>query len=185
MRGTGARGPTQNIAPSRDGALLVTIPILLNSSPWGRAHLTPITLLSLPCSAQRDKPFAPDAQWGTVPPPAVRQRPCLLLLLLPDEPAAPRHLRRPAAQQAEALPHHPPAVRQRHFSGDRGEGPDPRPGLSGKHGQAQPRGATRRPGGLCCGKSIVAVGSWQPPRAGIAQPRVSLQARLRSVYAFW
>jgi len=82
------------------------------TQPSGPCPSHAITLLSPPCSAQRDEPFPPNAQRGTVPTPALWQRPGLLLLFLTDQPAAPGHVRCAAAQQAETLPHHPAAVWQ-------------------------------------------------------------------------
>lgn len=67
-------------------------------------------LLSPLCSAQRNKPFPPNTERGPIPTPEVQQRPFLILLLLADQPAAPSHVWGPAAQQAEAFPHHPAAV---------------------------------------------------------------------------
>lgn len=67
-------------------------------------------LLSPLCSAQRDQPFPPDTERGPIPTPEVQQWPFLILLLLTDQPAAPSHVWSPAAEQAEAFPHHPAAV---------------------------------------------------------------------------
>lgn len=68
------------------------------------------SLLSPLCSAQWNKPFPPDTERGPIPTPEVQQWPFLILLLLTDQPAAPSHVWSPAAQQAEAFPHHPAAV---------------------------------------------------------------------------
>lgn len=70
-------------------------------------------------SKQRQQSLPHGAQRRPLASQRLQQRPQLLLLLLAGQPAAAAGLRRPAAQQAQALPDHPATVRQRHLARDR------------------------------------------------------------------
>ena len=83
-------------------------------------------------SNQRQHSLAHGAQRRPLPPQRLQQRPQLLLLVLASQPAAAAGVRRPAAQQAEALPHHAAAVRQRHLARDRRACPDAGAGPGGE-----------------------------------------------------
>lgn len=74
-------------------------------------------------SNQWQQPFSYGAQRRSISPKRLQQRPQLLLLLLAGQPAAAAGLWRAAAQQAQALPHNPTAVWQRHLTGNRRAGP--------------------------------------------------------------
>lgn len=67
-------------------------------------------------SDQRKQPLSHGAQRRSVPAQRLQQWPQLLVLLLAGQPAAAAGLRRPTAQQAEAFPHDPAAVRKRHLA---------------------------------------------------------------------
>lgn len=70
-------------------------------------------------SEQWQQSLSHSPQWRPLPTQRLQQRAKLLLLLLAGQPAAAAGLRRTAAEQAQALPHHPAAVRQRHLARDR------------------------------------------------------------------
>ncbi|KAM6057909.1 protein CBFA2T3 isoform 8-T8 [Chlamydotis macqueenii] len=108
-------------------------------------------------SDEREQPLADRHQWGPVHPQRVQQRAGHLLQRLPLHPPAPAGLRRPPALQAQALPHHAAAVRQRHLPRDRGAGAHPRPGARELH--AHHRGVSRQ-----------APGSHQLPAATLRHP---------------
>uniref|UniRef100_A0A803Y6I4 CBFA2/RUNX1 partner transcriptional co-repressor 3 n=1 Tax=Meleagris gallopavo TaxID=9103 RepID=A0A803Y6I4_MELGA len=95
-------------APAAVGMLRAPIPDL--SSP----------LLSSPLlssrSDERQQPLAHRHQRGPVHPQWVQQRAGHLLQRLAVHPPAPTGLWSPAAQQTQAVPHHPAAVRQRHLA---------------------------------------------------------------------
>lgn len=67
-------------------------------------------------SNQWQQPLSYSAQRRSISSKRLQQRSQLLLLILAGQPAAAAGLRRPAAQQAQALPHNPTAVWQRHLT---------------------------------------------------------------------
>ncbi|XP_059713510.1 protein CBFA2T3 isoform X2 [Haemorhous mexicanus] len=84
-------------------------------------------------SDEREQPLANRHQWGSIHPQRVQQRAGHLLQRLPVHPPAPSSLWCPPALQAQALPHHPAAVWERHLPRDRGAGAHPRPGARELH----------------------------------------------------
>uniref|UniRef100_A0A674GYH8 CBFA2/RUNX1 partner transcriptional co-repressor 3 n=1 Tax=Taeniopygia guttata TaxID=59729 RepID=A0A674GYH8_TAEGU len=80
-----------------------------------------------------EQPLTDRHQRGSVHPQRVQQWASHLLQRLPIHPPAPSGLRCPPALQAQALPHHPAAVRERHLPRDRGAGAHPRPGARELH----------------------------------------------------
>lgn len=91
-----------------------------------------------PCSNQRQQSLADGPQWRPLPPQRLQQRAELLLLVLAGQPAAAAGLRRPAAQQAQALPDDAAAVRQRHLARDRRARPHAGAGTGGECWRGQP-----------------------------------------------
>nr|XP_054497026.1 protein CBFA2T3 isoform X7 [Agelaius phoeniceus] len=108
--------------------------LLLTRAPAARSAALAVTRVTAPgLSDEREQPLANRHQWGSVHPQRVQQRASHLLQRLPVHPPAPSSLWCPPALQAEALPHHPAAVWERHLPRDRGAGAHPRPGARELH----------------------------------------------------
>lgn len=94
-----------------------------------------------PCSNQRQQSLADGPQRRPLPSQRLQQRAELLLLVLAGQPAAAAGLRRPAAQQAQALPDDAAAVRQRHLARDRRARSHAGAGTGGECWRGQPGGS--------------------------------------------
>lgn len=90
------------------------------------------------CSNQRQQSLADGPQRRPLPSQRLQQRAELLLLVLAGQPAAAAGLRRPAAQQAQALPDDAAAVRQRHLARDRRARPHAGAGTGGECWRGHP-----------------------------------------------